>query len=195
MRIERIILASASPRRSALLDQLGLAHEVLPANIDESVREGETAQRYTARLAEEKALAVRAVSTPNALIIAADTAIGLDEARLGKPEHVEAAVAMLAQLAGRAHDVFTAFALSSGDELHVESVRSRVWIAAGSEADWRAYCATGEPLDKAGAYAIQGLGARLVERLEGSYSNVVGLPLFELGRALDAFGINALGQE
>lgn len=187
----RLILASGSPRRQEFLRGLGLEFEVRPADVDEGPLPGEEPSRFVARLALDKARAV-AAREPEAHILAADTIVVLGSELLGKPQDEAEAVAMLRRLAGRTHEVWTGFALCRGAEpLHQQAVRTEVTFTALSDELCRAYVATGEPLDKAGAYGIQGRGGFLVERICGSYSNVVGLPLAEVVSALLAFGVVA----
>jgi septum formation protein len=170
-----LVLASASPRRRALLEQLGIPLRIDPAHLDENVRGGEPAERYVLRLAREKAEAVH-VRYPDDTVLAADTSVVLDGAVLGKPASADEALEMLRALSGRKHQVITAVAVAGkGDRL----VTATVTFAAADEAALRWYVSTGEPMDKAGAYAVQGIGGFLVERIEGSHSAVVGLPLVE----------------
>lgn len=173
----RLILASASPRRSELLRRAGLSFEVLAADVDESPVAAETPDDYVARVAQAKADAI-ANAHPDALVLAADTTVVLDGRILGKPTSVDDAVDTLRSLAGRTHRVLTAVALAgTGRALHVESTSVTMREASSAELAW--YVSTGEPMDKAGSYAIQGIGAQLVARIEGSHSNVIGLPLAE----------------
>lgn len=179
-----LVLASASPRRRALLEQLGIALRIDPAHLDETVRQGEPAEAYVLRLAEEKAAAVHA-RHPRATVLAADTSVVLEGAVLGKPSTAEEALAMLRRLCGRTHQVMTAVAVAgAGSRL----VTASVSFAGAPEAALRWYVSTGEPMDKAGAYAVQGIGGFLVERIEGSHSAVVGLPLVETLALLQAAG-------
>jgi septum formation protein len=170
-----LVLASASPRRRALLEQLGIALHVDPPHVEESVRAGETAERYVLRLAREKAEAVR-TRHPGSTVLAADTSVVLDGALLGKPGSPDEALTMLRSLSGRTHHVLTAVAIAGAGE---RLVTAAVTFAPASETALRWYVSTGEPMDKAGAYAVQGIGGFLVERIEGSHSAVVGLPLVE----------------
>ena len=187
-----LVLASGSPRRREMLGGLGLAFEVSPADIDESPRAGEAPEAYVLRLAREKAAAV-AARRPGALVLAADTTVALGAELLGKPADAAEARAMLVRLSGRAHDVFTGVALAEagaaprGERQVV--VRTRVHFRALGEAEMAWYAGCGEPLDKAGGYAVQGKGAFLVERVEGSPSNVIGLPLGETLALLAAAGV------
>jgi len=185
----RLCLASASPRRRELLAQIRVPHEIEPADVDEQRLPGEPAREYVLRLAREKAVRVSARRPSGQPVLAADTAVVLEETVFGKPRDQREASEMLAALGGRTHQVLTAVALASGGAvataLSVSTVRLRVLTAAEQTAYWL----SGEPRDKAGAYAIQGLGAVFVEHLSGSYSGVVGLPLFETAQLLEAAGI------
>jgi septum formation protein len=172
-----LVLASASPRRRELLGQLGLSFEVRAPDIDETPGAQEVPEAYVARLARDKARVV-ARAAPAAWVLAADTTVVLDGALLGKPADAAEARAMLGRLSGRTHEVLTGVALAGraqGEAL----VRTRVRFRPLSDAEVAWYVATGEPLDKAGAYAVQGKGGFLVAALEGSPTNVIGLPLGE----------------
>lgn len=190
MKKDFIYLASASPRRSALLEQIGVAHRVVPADISEAREPGEPSDRYVVRLAEQKARAVweRTRGGPSRPVLAADTTVVLDERVLGKPRDTADALAMLADLSGRSHRVLTAVALRHGDGLASTLSVSEVKFRPTTAAERRAYCATGEPLDKAGAYGVQGYGAVFVEWIKGSFSAVVGLPLSETAALLARVG-------
>lgn len=181
------VLASASPRRKALLGELDLSFEVLAPEIDESVRPGEAAEAYVARLAQEKAAQVAARSGGRP-VLAADTTVVLDGAILGKPESAAEARAMLERLSGRTHDVFTAVAVAGPVEASAV-VRTRVTFRALSDAEMRWYAGTGEPLDKAGGYAVQGKAANFVTALDGSPTNVIGLPMAEALALLARAGV------
>jgi len=170
-----LVLASASPRRRALLEQLGIPLHVDPAHLDENVGAGEPADRYVLRIAREKAAAVCA-RHPGATVLAADTSVVVDGRVLGKPVDPDDALRMLGALAGRSHHVLTAVAVAGAG---VRLVTAEVTFARAAEPELRWYVATGEPMDKAGAYAVQGIGGFLVERITGSVSAVVGLPLVE----------------
>jgi septum formation protein len=180
-----LVLASASPRRAELLRAAGFAFIVHPVDVDESPREGEPPEAYVTRLAAEKLDAAR-TAHPEAVIIAADTTVVLDGLVLGKPEDDEAAAAMLRQLSGRSHVVLTGVAVGSPGGTAVEMASTVVHFSHLTEKDLAWYVASGEPRDKAGAYGIQGLASRFVERIEGSYTNVVGLPVALVARLLDA---------
>jgi septum formation protein len=178
-----LVLASASPRRRELLARAGVAFELAPADVDEAMLPGEDARSAALRLAREKALEIarRVGPEPRRFVLGADTLVVLDGVALGKPRDPEHAVALLASLVGRRHRVITAIALAASDTLEVwtRAVESDVVMRAASDAEIRAYVAGGEPLDKAGAYAAQGEGRRFIEKIEGSESNVIGLPLDE----------------
>jgi septum formation protein len=188
---ERLVLASASPRRQAFLRQMGLDFEVRAVEIDEEPRPGETPSGLAERLALEKA-GVEAARDPAAFVLAADTVVASESALLGKPRDSAEATAMLMRLSGRTHEVWTGFVLCHGGRiLEHRAVRTEVTFIILNDALCRAYVLTGEPLDKAGAYGIQGVGGFLVERICGSYSNVVGLPLAEVMAALLTHGVAA----
>jgi septum formation protein len=189
-----IYLASASPRRRELLAQLGVHCQVQPATVDETPRDDEAPADYVLRLAIDKARAVAAARAPaQDPVLAADTAVVLDGMIFGKPRDRAHALQMLGQLAGTTHQVYTAVAVVAGQRCeHALSCSAVTFRALGAD-EAAAYWETGEPADKAGAYAIQGLGAVFVESLEGSYSGVMGLPVFETARLLAAFGYRLLG--
>ena len=188
----QLILASASPRRQVLLQQAGIVFRKQVAEIDETPLDNEAAEDYVVRLALEKARAVRHHSVTGGLpVLGADTAVVVDGRLLGKPGSLAHAREMLQMLSGREHQVMTAVALVRDREAIQLSV-SRVWFRPLSESEIDDYWRTGEPQDKAGAYAIQGLGAIFIERLEGSYTGVMGLPLYETGQLLQDFGIHVL---
>ena len=170
------MLASASPRRAELLAAAGFVFSVAHADIDETPLPGEPADRYVMRLAEGKARAV-AARQPGPAVLGADTTVVVDGDLLAKPADAADAALMLRRLQGRAHDVLTGVALGAEGRAHVVLDTTRVWFAPMSDDDIAAYVATGEPMDKAGAYGIQGWAARFVTRVDGSYSNVVGLPV------------------
>lgn len=176
-----LVLASASPRRAELLRLLGLQFSVRPASVDETPRAGEAPGDLAERLARAKAVALPEPPRPGA-VLAADTVVAIDSTILGKPDGVEDARRMLRLLAGRVHEVTTAFALRAAPEESLVSERavSRVRFAPMSEEEIAWYAATGEGDDKAGAYALQGIGALFVVAIEGSYTNVIGLPLERL---------------
>ena len=183
-----IYLASASPRRQELLRQIGVPFRVLTSSVDESVRADETAIAYVARLAAQKAEAGWRLAH-DAPVLAADTTVTLEGKILGKPAGREEAAQMLEQLSGRTHQVLTAVALRAAAGLAARLSHNWVTFRRIETAEARAYWDTGEPRDKAGAYAIQGAAAVFVTDLRGSYSGVMGLPLFETAELLRAAGI------
>ena len=178
-----LLLASASPRRRDLLAAAGIDCEVGPVAVDERRRDEESPADYVQRVARLKA-AEAAGRHPNRLVLAADTAVVVDADVLGKPEDDRAAARMLGQLSGRTHQVLTAVALAGEGRLAVEVETTTVWMDVLSPEDIAWYVATGEPRDKAGAYAIQGRASRFIPRIDGSYTNVVGLPVARVDRML-----------
>jgi len=192
MKKDFIFLASASPRRSELLRQLGVRFEVRPAALSELQTSGEAPDAYVCRLAAAKADAVweRVAAREARPVLAADTVVVIDGRVLGKPAGTPEATAMLAELSGRAHWVLTAVALRCGRSLEILLSRSEVRFRATTAQERDAYCRTGEPFDKAGGYGIQGRAAMFVEHLSGSYSAVVGLPLLETATLLERCGVN-----
>jgi len=185
----RVILASKSPRRAELLRVMGLRDfTVLPAPGEERVPVGLAPGETVVRIAEQKARAAAALCTPDDLIIAADTLVYLDGVPLGKPADAEEAAAMLRRLSGARHTVYTGLALQRGDRRITDCEATDVFFRELEEAEIAAYVATGEPMDKAGAYGIQTLGCVFVRRLEGDYFNVVGLPLCRLYTMLAQMG-------
>lgn len=175
---ERLILASASPRRLELLLAAGFEVEVRPAHLDETLLRGESAPDYVLRLARAKAAAI-----PGEAVLGADTTVVVEGEILGKPRDDAEAAAMLRRLAGRCHEVLTGFCLRRAGREIVRIERTLVWMAELTGAEIAAYVASGEPRDKAGAYAIQGLASRFIPRIEGSYANVVGLPVSAVWQA------------
>jgi septum formation protein len=196
-----VILASASPRRTELLLQIGVSHRVVPAQIDERRAAGEPIENCVRRLAKSKALEVQvalaavagATTAVQFAVLGADTAVVIDDDLLGKPRDRADALAMLARLSGRWHQVLSAVALASPNGMQCTVSRSEVRFRILSERECALYWDSGEPCDKAGAYAIQGLGAAFVQELRGSYSGVVGLPLFETARLLAEAGVPLWG--
>ncbi|MFC5693946.1 Maf family protein [Pseudomonas sp. GCM10022186] len=186
-----LYLASGSPRRRELLAQIGVPHVTLITSVDETTQPGESAYAYVERLAREKALAgLASLAEPSdACVLGADTAVVLDGRILGKPLDRDDALATLALLSGREHEVLSAVALADDSRCEARVVASRVRFRDIARPELEAYWASGEPVDKAGSYAIQGLGAVFVSRVEGSYSAVVGLPLLETAELLAGFGI------
>lgn len=184
-----LCLASASPRRRELLAQIRVEHEVAPADVDEGRLPGEPPREYVLRVARAKALQVCSRHALAQRVLAADTAVVLGETVFGKPRDREHALEMLAALSGRTHEVMTAVALATAAGIASAVSVSTVRLRNSSERERIAYWETGEPCDKAGAYAIQGLGAVFVESLHGSFSGVMGLPLFETAQLLEAAGV------
>jgi septum formation protein len=184
----RVVLASASPRRRELLNLIGIAHEVRPANIDETARPREAPRRHAERLARGKASAV-ATRDPDLITIGADTVVVINRKVLGKPADEDEAAHMLGLLSGREHTVITAVAVSRGKKLRSAIEEVRVKFRRLRDDEITAYIATGEPMDKAGAYGIQGFGATIVERIEGDYFAVMGLPLGRLVGLLRDVGV------
>lgn len=190
-------LASASPRRRELLTQIGVQFELAPVDIDETPKPGEGAQSYVERLAREKAVtslaAIRADGDNNdasrAVVLGSDTSVIINNEILTKPEDATDAKRMLQRLSGNSHQVFTAVAVVSQQKQSIISVTTDVCFRPLSDDEIDAYIATGEPMDKAGSYGIQGKGAILVDKISGSYSNVVGLPLTETAALLKSFNI------
>lgn len=188
-----LLLGSGSPRRRDILRDLRIPFVVHAASIDESVQPGESAEKYVARITDAKANALleHLDAGDMAALLVADTVVVLDGEILGKPSDEREAETMVTRLVGRRHHVLTRFDVRTrdGDQNVAETVRSSVFMRAASAEDVRCYAETGEGLDKAGAYAVQGCGAFLVERIEGSYSNVIGLPASELVVALQRVGL------
>jgi septum formation protein len=186
----RIVLASASPQRAEILRQADIAFEALPARVDELRRRGEPPAQLVLRLAEAKARAAADRSSPPAIVVGADTEVVVDGGVLGKPASAEEARAMLRRLSGETHEVITGLAIIRlpAGAIRREREVTRVTFAALSEEEIEGYVASGEPFDKAGAYAIQGRGGRFVTRVEGCYFNIVGLPLSRLYRILRELG-------
>ena len=183
-----LCLASASPRRRELLAQIGVPHVVTSADIDETVLPGESPAEYVLRMARNKAVVVRDAGQ-RLPVLAADTAVVLDGVIYGKPRDREHALDMLRRLSGRTHEVLTAVALADHRGTRTRLSLSEVTFRTLTEEECAAYWESGEPRDKAGAYAIQGLAAVFVERISGSYSGVMGLPLFETAELLRAAGV------
>lgn len=195
-----VYLASKSPRRRELLTQAGVAHEVLASQtaggadlVDETPHPGEIPASYVQRVAREKAAAghqqVARQALPPHPVLAADTTVAVEGRILGKPESAAAARAMLRDLSGRTHQVYTAVAVAWNGRMDVALSESNVRMRKLSEAEIAHYVGTGEPLDKAGGYGVQGRAAIFIERIEGSYSGVMGLPLFETAKLLSGAGL------
>jgi septum formation protein len=183
----RLVLASGSPRRRTLLEQIGLQFEVRVTEVDEAVLPGESPAAYVERLARAKA---QAGHCGGSVALGADTTVAIDDEILGKPCGLTEGVAMLMRLSGRAHDVHTGIAVYDGERLESMVVTTKVFFRPIDEAEAKRYWHTGEPADKAGGYGIQGIGGIFAERLEGSYSAVVGLPLEQTEQLLRMLDID-----
>ncbi|MCI9553892.1 nucleoside triphosphate pyrophosphatase [uncultured Oscillibacter sp.] len=189
----QIVLASGSPRRKELLERIGVTDFLVRVpEVEETFPEGLTPQKVVSHISREKAEAASRLCGPEDIIITADTMVFLDQARLGKPRDEAHALEMLTALQGRKHTVCTGVSVCQGDRRLTETESTDVFFRPASEAELRRYIATGEPMDKAGAYGVQGRGALLVERLEGDFFNVMGLPVLRLARMLEKFGISLL---
>lgn len=189
--MRRLILASQSPRRAELLKQMGMAFDVLVTDLDERREPGERPEAYVDRLAREKCEAgVKRSPEPPLAVIGADTVVVLENEILGKPQSINEGRAMLSRLSGKTHQVLTGVAVSDGTRLEAAVVSSLVTFKALSEGDLDAYLATGEGRDKAGSYGIQGIGGVFVEHIQGSFSAVMGLPVFETERLLEELQVD-----
>jgi septum formation protein len=192
-----LVLASASPRRRELLERAGVRFVVTPADIDETARQGEAPVALSRRLAEEKAqaVAIQLGPAPARWVLGSDTIVVVEGDVLGKPRDPAHAEVLLGRLCGRTHQVITAVALASSEGLATRTihVESQVTMRPAPVEEIRAYVATGEPLDKAGAYAVQGEGRRFIEKLEGSETNVIGLPVEETLALLRGVGLLEAG--
>ena len=184
-----LILASSSPRRAELLQAAGISFRVQAANVDEAVQTGERSIDYVIRLAREKASVVAELCQESAVVLGADTIVVIENELIGKPADEDDARRMLRMLSGKWHEVLTGVALIAPREARTDAATTRVKFAPLSDDEIEWYVESGEPSDKAGAYAIQGLASRFVERIEGSYSNVVGLPVETVWRLLKEMGI------
>ena len=188
-----IILASQSPRRRELLERMGIREfRVVASAADETADPALSPVELVETLSRRKALTVQAQEGTDAIILAADTVVTLDGAVLGKPADEAAARQMLSALSGRRHQVYTGLTVLRGQEAYTEHEMTEVTFRALSQTEVEAYIATGEPMDKAGAYGIQGYGALLVEGISGDYYNVMGLPVCRLGRILAGMGVDCL---
>ena len=186
----KIVLASGSPRRQELLQRMGITDfDVRVPQTEEAYPAGLTPQQIVEYISREKAEAAAKLCTPEEIVITADTMVFLDEARLGKPADEADALRMLTALQGRRHTVCTGVTVRQGDRVLTESESTEVYFRAATQAELLGYIATGEPMDKAGAYGIQGLGALLVEKINGDFFNVMGLPVLRLSRMLGQFGV------
>src|SRR4051794_11789147 len=192
MKVPHLILASASPRRAELLRSAGIPFTVDVADIAEDAKEGESPVHHAERLAQEKAEVV-AKRNPGKVVLGADTIVVVDDEIMGKPRDAADAVRMLSQLSGRSHEVITgvcvAFLETGNRKLETRSERTTVHFEPLSSNDIDAYIATGEPMDKAGAYAIQGIASRWINKIEGDYANVVGLPVALVWKVLQKFSM------
>ncbi len=193
--MKKLILASASPRRKQLLKQVGLDFEVLASNIDEKLNPRFKPLHQVEVLSQQKAEATAQMKeAKNAVILAADSMVAVDDEIMGKPKNEKDAKRMLRKLSGTTHSIVTGFTiLDTATKKHVtKSVETKVWFKKLSPQEISAYVKTGEPMDKAGAYAIQDIGSIFVERIEGDYQGAVGLPLFAVAKELKKFGITVL---
>lgn len=188
----KLVLASQSPRRKMLLEQLGLSFTTHAPNIDEDAQKGLPAQELVKALSREKALHIARTEPQDTIVIGSDTVVVLDGAILGKPDSPEKAREMLSALSGRSHEVCTGVTVCRGDQMLSDVAVTQVTFRPLSAQEIDHYVATGEPMDKAGAYGIQGYGALLVAGISGDYNNVVGLPLGLLDRLLRPFGVDCL---
>ena len=188
--MNKLILASKSPRRRELLDRLGLAHTVISIDTDEWYPDDLSPVGIVNHISREKAAAAATMVAPEDVVITADTMVFLDDQRLGKPVDEADALRMLTALQGRRHTVCTGVTVRRGGEILTESASTDVYFRPAAEAELWGYIRTGEPMDKAGAYGVQGLGALLVERLDGDFFNVMGLPVLRLSRMLERFGVH-----
>ena len=189
----KIVLASGSPRRQELLARIGITDfDIRVPEAEESYPAGLTPQQIVEYISREKADAAAKLCTPDESVITADTMVFLDDQRLGKPADEADALRMLTALQGRHHTVCTGVTVRQGDRSLTESETTEVYFRPAAEAELRAYIATGEPMDKAGSYGVKGKGALLVEKLNGDFFNVMGLPVLRLSRMLAQFGVNLL---
>jgi nucleoside triphosphate pyrophosphatase len=189
----QLILASSSPRRRELLDQIQVSYKVLPVNIDESQLPGETAEQFVKRLATEKAEAAYR-QNPHCIALGSDTIMVIGSSILGKPENKAHGIEILSLLSGNTHQVMTAVAVHSSEYKACAMSVSEVEFAALTGQQIEAYWETGEPEDKAGAYGVQGIAAQFIKKISGSYSGIMGLPLFETAQLLEKSGIKILAR-
>lgn len=189
----KIVLASGSPRRQELLARMGISDfDIRVPEVEERYPEGLSPEETVCYISREKSDAARLLCGPEEIIITADTMVFLDEKRLGKPKNEDEALAMLTALAGRQHTVCTGVTVRQGERILTAAEHTDVYFHPATESQLRAYIRTGEPMDKAGAYGVQGKGALLVERIDGDFFNVMGLPVSLLSDLLKPFGINLL---
>ncbi|ASJ37564.1 Maf family protein [Vibrio vulnificus] len=185
--MHKLVLASGSPRRKELLAQLGYTFDVVLPDIEECKAEQETTAEYVLRLSQQKAQAGLALVSESSIVVGSDTVVVCDGQVLEKPHHFADAQRMLTQLSDRRHQVMTAVTVVSAEKQHSVVVTTEVWFKKLTQEEIEQYWQSGEPCDKAGSYGIQGLGGRFVTRIEGSYSAVVGLPLYETDQLLHEF--------
>ena len=191
--MEKIVLASGSPRRQELLERIGITDfDIRVPEAEESYPAGLTPRQIVEYISREKADAAAKLCAPDEIVITADTMVFLDDQRLGKPADEADALRMLTSLQGRHHTVCTGVTVRQGNRSLTESETTEVYFRPAGEAELRAYIATGEPMDKAGSYGVQGKGALLVEKLNGDFFNVMGLPVLRLSRMLSQFGVHLL---
>ncbi|MBQ2996882.1 MAG: septum formation protein Maf [Oscillibacter sp.] len=189
--MSKIVLASGSPRRQELLQRIGITDfEIRVPEVEEAFPEGLTPQQVVEYISREKSDEVP--SSPDEIVITADTMVFLDDQRLGKPRDEADALRMLTALQGRHHTVCTGVTVRQGETVLTESETTHVYFRSATESELLAYIATGEPMDKAGSYGVQGKGALLVEKLDGDFFNVMGLPVLRLSRMLQRFGVKLL---
>jgi septum formation protein len=189
--MKQIILASKSPRRKQILEQVGLDFTVEVSDFDETQIKFKTPQEMVKKLSLEKAKII-AKKNPNAIIIGADTDVVLNNEILGKPKSKQDAVRILKLLSGKAHEVITGFTVISGNKVVTKHVTSKVKFKKLTDAEIKAYVKTGEPMDKAGGYGIQEKGGLFIEDIQGDYSNIVGLPIFAVSEVLKQFGVEII---
>ena len=191
--MSKIVLASGSPRRRELLERIGITDfDVRVPEVEEYFPENLPPRQVVEYISREKAEAAAALCSADEIVITADTMVFLDEARLGKPADEADALRMLTALQGRRHTVCTGVTVRRGAESITESETTHVYFRPATQSELRAYIATGEPMDKAGSYGVQGKGALLVEKLDGDFFNVMGLPVLRLSRMLGEFGVKLL---
>ena len=189
--MSKIVLASGSPRRQELLDRIGITEFTIRVpEVEESFPEGLSPQQVVEYISRVKSDAV--IAEEDEIVITADTMVFLDDARLGKPVDEADALRMLTALQGRHHTVCTGVTVRQGHRILPQSETTHVYFRSATESELRAYIATGEPMDKAGSYGVQGKGALLVEKLDGDFFNVMGLPVLRLSRMLETFGVKLL---